>query len=434
MNTFRRCDFALLMCMLFLTLLMLPSSGCQDNLESSIGKEYVNSQTRVSLIDTFSVKLSTVILDTLVTSRTGSILLGNYEDEVFGSVSSESFFQIGVPESFDVQSDDLYDSLRLVLTYNTYCFGDTNRPQRLLVHQLTGGIEYEDGATITSRVSFSYNTTAIGALTYTPGPNGSSTTVSIPMSDRLGRDLFAQLIGESGTVTDNAAFLKYIPGLLLREDPSYGGNIIGFFASSSAVQLILYTRKAETHEENPITFALQDSSKQFNHIVRNFSGTRLAALSKQRYKLSSESAGGLAFLQGGVGLAIRVDFPTLSEALGMTNRTMLAAKLTLSPQNGSYRASTLPTQMILCQADAVNTPGDELASSALAVDEMYGEGTIYSFDVTSYLRQEFADSYVDPEKGLLIMLPSGELRTQFVRLVGDAHSKNLKLSLYFLSY
>ena len=424
-----------LLCTLLVPLLLLPIGGCQENSEStSLGKEYINSQTRVGLVDTFSVTLSTVILDTVVTSGTGSMLLGRYRDDVFGSVTSESYLEIGVPASFDIESEDLYDSLRLVLTYNTYSFGDTTRPQRLLVHMLTGEIAYEYETSITSHASFSYDPAPLGALTYTPGPNGPTTTISIPMSDQLGRDLFDRLAGGSETMTDNNLFRTLLPGLLLRGDPSFGGNIIGFSAGASTVRLVLYTRQAETHEENPVTFGLRDSSHQFNHIVHDFAGTPLATLTRQRYGLSAGDAGGRAFVQGGTGLAMRVDLPSLPEVLSVGRRTMLAAKLTFSPRVGTYTVSTLPPQLYLHRSDDINSLGSVVTSSTLTVDEMYSEGTVYSFDITSYLREELADSYVDPGKGLLITLPSSALNTQCMRLVGDAYSKHLKLSLFFLSY
>jgi hypothetical protein len=362
------------------------------------------------------------------------MLLGRYRDDVFGSVTSESYLQIGVPGSFDVDSNDLYDSLRLVLTYNTFSFGDTTRPQRLLVHRLTGEIEYESGSSISSSASFAYDPSPLGALTYTPGPNGENTTIAIPMSDQLGRDLFTRLAEESETVTDNDLFRTVLPGILIREDPTYGGNIIGFSAGPSTVSLVLYTRKAESHADNPVTFALVDSSKQFSHISHDFSATPLASLARQRYELAAGDAGGHAFVQGGTGLAIRVDFPTLSELLTVGRRTLLAAKLTFAPKVGTYTVSTLPTQLYLYQTDEVNTLVSAVATSTLTTDEIYSEGTVYSFDVTSYLREEIADWYVDPGKGLLITLPSSAMNTQCMRLVGDAHNTNLRLSLYFLSY
>jgi hypothetical protein len=416
-------------------LLALAIGSCQNNPESSsLGKQFVDSQTRVSLIDTFSVRLSTVILDTLVTSGTENILVGNYRDEAFGGVSSESYVQIGVPESFDVQSDDLYDSLRLILTYNQYSFGDTTRIQTMFVHQLTEGIEYEYGTAITSNKSFDYSSGPIGSIVYLPTPNVSGATLSIPIDDNLGRRLFEQLTEASESVMDNDVFCEYFPGLVLRPDPGSTGSIVGFTATGEDLRLVLYTRKADTYQENPITFKLRDSTRQFNHIVHDFTSTRLAGLTKQRFALPSEQSGGISFLQGCVGLAIRVDFPSLPEALLYSKSTLLAARLSISPKNSSYRESTLPSSLVLYETNGLNTLISGVASSTLTADYEYNDQTVYTFDLTEYLRSEFADSYVDPEKGLLIVLSSDEIASRFARLIGDANAKNTRLSLYYLSY
>ncbi len=79
--------------------------------ELTLGEEYIESGTNLNLIDTFSVSLSTVIIDTIVTSGTDRMLVGNFNDNIFGKISSKSYFQIGIPDSSDVEEDEIYDSL-----------------------------------------------------------------------------------------------------------------------------------------------------------------------------------------------------------------------------------------------------------------------------------------------------------------------------------
>ena len=94
-------------------------NACQKNpAEFTLGEEFIESQTELALIDTFSVSLSTVILDTVVTSGTGNLLIGNYRDEVFGKITSHGYFQIGIPSAMSVENDDVYDSLKLIIKYN----------------------------------------------------------------------------------------------------------------------------------------------------------------------------------------------------------------------------------------------------------------------------------------------------------------------------
>jgi len=191
---------------------------------------------------------------------------------------------------------------------------------------------------------------------------------------------------------------------------------------------------ATSLEENDIVFGLEDPTRQFNNIVHDFKSTKLQSLTQQRYRLSSSLTGGLSFLQGGSGLAIRVDFPSFQEALLLKRMTILAAQLSISPEKNSYDKFDLPSGLILHETDGANRLGNGVASSSLVVDKLYEEETAYTFDVTSFLKSELANSYVDPEKGLLITLSTSDQSNSFGRLIADAHGKNTKLRIYYLSY
>jgi hypothetical protein len=409
--------------------------GCKNNPESySLGKEFVESQTAVSLIDTFSVSLSTVIFDRVVTSGQGCILIGKYHDDIYGTVTSNSYFQVGVPESYDVQSDDIYDSLHFVLQYNKYFFGDTTKSQRIVVNHLTQNIVFDDQGAIASNASFTFDPSPVGSIIYTPRPNGSTDTLTIKIDDTIGLDLFRKLAENSEIMTDNTLFRDYFHGLVLRADENYEGSIVGFTTIKQEAKLVLFTRKATSLEENDIVFGLEDSTRQFNNVVHDFNSTNLRPLTQQRYQLSSSLTGGLSFLQGGIGLAIRVDFPSFQEALLFKGMTILAAQLSIFPEKNSYDKFDLPSGLILYESDGANRLGNGVATSSLVVDELYEEETAYTFDVTSFLKSELANSYVDPEKGLLITLSTSDQSNSFGRMIADAHGKNTKLRIYYLSY
>ncbi|MBF8296895.1 MAG: hypothetical protein HW389_3440, partial [Bacteroidetes bacterium] len=132
-------------------------NACKENPgEYSLGRQFVESQTSLSIIDTFSVRLSTVMLDSVQTSGTGTVLLGNYTDAVFGNISGSSYMQMAIPSSHDVQQSDRYNALYLVLKYNGYYFGDTTKPLSVSAHRLTEKIEYDYDNVINSTTSFRF--------------------------------------------------------------------------------------------------------------------------------------------------------------------------------------------------------------------------------------------------------------------------------------
>jgi hypothetical protein len=410
-------------------------AACTDDTKNfTLGTEFVISQTSVKLIDTFSVNLSTVLLDSITTSGTGSMLVGNYRDDIFGKIRTNSYFQVGVPESFDVEDNDTYDSLVLALRYNTYHFGDTTKSQRIFVHQLNENIKLSNDGVIYSGTTFNYNLNPMGSVSYTPKPN-SEDTLFIRINNTFGADLFKKLKNGSEIITDNESFINYFHGLVLISDINSEGSIIGFNASKENVELILFTsREGETSNIISNVFPLEDSTKQFNNIIHDFSSTPLSPLVKQRIALSNAKTGGVSFLQGGIGLAIRVDIPSLSGVLLFKRGLITKAQLSIYPKQNSYDSFDLPSNLAIYGSNKLNQMNSTYSSSTLTVDKKYQEETNYSFDVTEHLRAELADSYVDPENGLLITLSNDVLNTTLYRSIINAKNRMPKLKIYYLSY
>jgi hypothetical protein len=410
-------------------------NGCKENPgEYSLGRQFVESQTSLSIIDTFSVRISTVMSDSVQSSGTGTILLGSYSDAELGNITSSSYMQMAIPSSHDVQQNDRYKALYLVLKYNGYHFGDTTKPLSVSAHRLTEKIEYDYDNVINSTTSYRFQSDPMGSVVFTPRPN-SGDTIAIKLRDDIGAEFFAKLRDGADELSTNDLFAEYFHGIALIADETNRGCITGFSGNARDVRMVLLTTWSNSDPgELKTEFTMYDSSRQFNHISYDRSGTRLTALREQRTKLPSSSTGGVSFLQGGVGLMIRVDFPSLQQALLYSRSALVAAELSVAPLSTSYNVITLPSALNLYEADALNRIVTGIAASTLAIDELYHEETSYTFNITQYLKDEFSDSYVDPDKGLLITLPTDAVNTTFNRFIADAGSRKMKLKLYYLSY
>jgi hypothetical protein len=264
--------------------------------------------------------------------------------------------------------------------------------------------------------------------------------LAIKISDGVGSDLFTKLRDGSEILNATESFINYFHGLVLVADDAYTGAIVGFNAND--VKLILYTsRGALSAEKISYAFGLENSLKQFNNITHDFASTKLNPLVEQRNELASIKTDGLSFLQGGIGLLIRIDFPSLQEILLRERGTIVEAQLSISPLQSSYNDFDLPSDLIIYESDKLNRRNElvldkqgAVALSTLILDDLYHEETVYRFDVTKYLVDELADSYVDPEKGLLMTFLPNDLNSRFYRLIMDNQSKNTKLKIYYLSY
>jgi len=413
--------------------------SCNENAtDFKLGEEYIETQTQLNLIDTMSVKLSTVLLDTVPSSGTGRMLIGIHRDSDFGEIVSSSYFQIGIPASYDFETGDVYDSLKLVITYDQYSFGDTLKEQKILVHQLTENIDPDENGDLNADMTFGYNSEPLGSITYIPKPNSSDDTLAIHLSDETGMDLFTKIEEDAPIVGNTESFLDYFKGLVLIPDESYEGPIIGFGATSADARMLLYShRPAETPEIIIHEFKLEDYASQFNHITHDYASTKINGLAKQREEISSSKTDGLAFLQGGTSLTIRIDFPSLDQILFLGRGSIVKAQLVVTPDVEFLNTNSLPTSLLLYPADKVNrivTGNGAVSTSTLTIDQLYNENTEYLFNITDYLNEEIADSYIDPETGLMLTLSSGEQYNTFKRLILDGKSKNTKLKIYYLSY
>ncbi|GAB4340104.1 MAG: hypothetical protein Kow0037_25740 [Calditrichia bacterium] len=422
-------------------LLLLLLTSCDDGSgEYFVGQQLLESDTNVQLLDTFSVKLSTVLLDTIRTAQSGCLLVGKYADEVSGIISVKSYFQVGIPEVRNITQDDHYDSLNLILRLNRYYFGDTTKVEKIYVHRLLEKIEPgEDG--LTSASTFSFDPTPIGMVEFYPKPFNPVDTLSIKISDQIGQDFFVKIQEANEVLSDNTNFLTYFPGLVLVADGTYSEAIIGFSANEDDVRLVLTSHREDVGggEDEAIkhVFKMVNPSNQFNEILHDFSGTLLDGLTEQKTALPSTNTAGISALQGGVGLAVRVDFPSLQDLLLQGEGKVVEAKLMISPIQNSYDELNLPSSLNAYPVDKFNAvvPNQtSIPASALTIDQQYHENTYYTFDITQYLEGELSDAYIDPEKGLLITLPYDELNCKFERVLFEEKNKNTKLKIYYLIY
>jgi hypothetical protein len=423
----------------FLFVFSIGFASCgRDTGGFSMGGEYVESQTGLIVVDTLRVALSTVLLDSTVTSGTGRMLVGSCRDAVLGSVSGSACFRIGIPDSLDVLQDDVFDSVRLAVRYNGYFHGDTTAIQGITVHRLTGAIDPGDDGILISTDPVSMDPDPIGSLVYAPTPRGSD-TLFIPIDDETGRTLFELLRDGAESAADNVSFLTVFPGLALAPEGSTEGAVIGFGASAvSDAGLILYaSRNGLVRRTVRNTFPLLNPAVQYNRIESDWSLTALDALRSPGARLGSGDAGGVSFLQGGTGLAVRIDFPSLSELLLRDRGILMKALLSIAPLKDSDDGGPFPQELELYEADGRNRvtgEGTAAASAALHEDELVEAETDYVFDITRVLKDELADAYVDPDKGLLLELPASSMRSDFQRMIADAGNKNTRLRIYYLSY
>ena len=134
-------------------------------------------------LDTTTVKISTVLFDSLPTSGTDSVLVGHHADEMFGTITARFFFQVGLDSLDDYPDEDKadYQRISLVLPYGNYSYYDTTQIQTYYLYRVTEDMEYQDDRKLYNNDQFAYDTTKlIGSLSQYLRPHRNGDAVEMP--------------------------------------------------------------------------------------------------------------------------------------------------------------------------------------------------------------------------------------------------------------
>ena len=460
-NDLKRYQLGFLLTVIIIFFLTACQKPAIDFGASFVNNNSNSTNTSVIQIDTFTAQLSTVLVDSFPTAGTGSMLLGYYHDNLFGSVTSSSFLQIGTPSGTSgVNYQSVYDSLVLNMRINKSFFGDTTLQQRYYVSQLNEIIQFPSSTQFTyyNNSNFSYNASPLGFTDVTIYPIRGLTsqalddTVKIDLPDTLGQHLFEMIQNVSDTIKNINSFIAYFRGLTIYPDnaPGHSGTMYGF--KDTVTIRLFYHQPGIYTTYNHIDFTLNNKSNQFNRITADRSGTPLAALATAQAnrpnplihaEAPSSQMNNAIYIQSATGIQGKINFPSLNTVPALPGYLgILRAQLILKPIVGTFTPElALPPQLILSQTDVNNQLGSPITSaSGVEYGNLYidynGSGiTTYSYDITNYIKQQVTIGG-NNTNGLLISLPSPASYTSFDRAVfGDATNKNynITLNLYYIS-
>jgi hypothetical protein len=406
-----------------------------DPFTLTIGEEFVDPTTKVVVIDTLKLRLSTLKKDSIATSGTGTVLAGSYNDEESGRIIARSYFQVGIPEYFSIEKDEIFDSVSLILTYNEYFFGDTAKNQCYSIHQLSEDLESDDNGNIYNTAVFGYHTEPCGTIRFGPRPIKND-YLEISLNKELGQEIFDYLINEDPSTTD---FLTYFKGMVIVPDEFESNSILGFGAADSTLSLKIFSHEsAQIKEQKEHILSLVNSNLQYNQISCDWSNNPRFIVSGKDYEIPATETDDLSYIQNGLGLYTKLTFPSLPSITELKNSVLIKANLYMEPVKMSNWEQRTANELWIYEADQSGDIGDALGITAdFYLDEMYDEDTYFVFDITSFLSDEIADGFIEPEMGFYIGFSSTSAATtlDMIVLAGDnIKYDHLKLELTFFRY
>jgi len=393
-------------CLVTVVLLSFLVQSCYRN-DIDFGNLPNNNYTNVVFTDTVAPSLSTVVLDSFVTSTATSFLIGKYKDPYLGIVSTQPFFQLTVPPFLvSIPTASQYDSMCLIISPNKYYYGDTTRPQTFTVHELDDFLNFTYNDHIFNTSNFAVKPVPLGSRTVTIRPSKDDSVV-IRLDDNKGRELFTKLEQQASETGSDIDFQNYFKGITISTGSGDTAAVYGINASDTDLVMRLFYHTTTPYLlSQAIDFPYKPSAYSFNQIITDRTGTPLFSSARGIVEVQSAQSNNVVFTQYGAGVLAKVTFPTLKGILSTDKIVELQkAELVLKPIPSSYDFNKfkLPDNLSLYQTDETNTVGAVAVSDVPPVtDEIYGTGAYFKFDVTAFINTLLTTAGTE-DKGFFLM-------------------------------
>lgn len=396
------------------------------------GERFTGSNVRVVFVDTLKVETSTMKFDSINTSESSRMLIGKYKDPVFGEVMASSFFEL-LPDTYTISSEAVFDSIVFYLKQDSYFYNDTLQYNSIHIKRISERLRPSKGDTFYNTSTVSYIEQDIGYLRYRPRPRARD-SLGIRMEDSFGMLLFEEL--QRKFITNQDQFKEYLRGITLQPDETDDGSIIGFSYDTGSSYMSLYYSTSDVNEkvQSVLNFRINRSNSPipfFNQIKSNAASINLGLLSATRDFLPSNATNEEAYIQSGIGIATRIQFPSIKTIYDLPGKgTILGATLKLKPAIGSYNALlALRDELGVFVVDRNNNLVKQLDISSATLNKMgeaYGD-IYYEMPLESYIDELLLTQFETGES--LILLPSDYNSTVDRFILNGGQNKDFKATL-----
>ncbi|MBF9143279.1 DUF4270 family protein [Hymenobacter properus] len=393
-------------------------------------------------VDTLTVRVATVWHDSVLTSASDNLLVGRYQAPRLGTITARSYFQVGLGAAYIPASDEVYDSLVLVLKPDAYRYGDTTQLQNLEVHRLRDALVPTKNYYAFSQLGYDAAALNQGRSTRPFAARPSVRTLRLRLADALGRELLSA--GLAGSLNTDAELNNRLAGLVLAPGSTDDAALLRTQLSTEGGALNLYTH-SPIDPGTVITkaFTLASGGKHFYQVTSDRTGTLLAPLSASLQALDVARTAQEAYIDGALGWQVKLEIPYLNDLRSFGSRlTIVQANLTLEVVPGSAtRYLAPPNSLVAYLSTRGNQQGSTIGGStaALAIPYQSGVSNVTGLETASYtfVATDYCQAVVDhtlDNNGILLASGAGASPERVV-LGGPKRSENrLKLGLYFLTH
>lgn len=429
-----------------LGLVALAASCTNTVSDIGVGLPDSNAETGAFLIDTLTIRSSTVLRDSVVTSTSPYLYVGQYTDPLLGKLTAKSAFRLGLAAPFVPDQTAVFDSISLILKPDNYRYGDTTKTQALVeVRRLNTGVAYTKYSFASPGLTvMDYDSTKRLNYSASPGnlaPRGRArpniTTLRLPLDPAFGQEIMAR--GKAGRLSTQDDLDNYLPGLAITPATDDEAAILRLSATSpDAVMHLYYHLPTDPTTVLTSDFSLVGGGRHFFQIRANrlVPGTIPKIPRASLQPISSTQTGERTIIEGALGLQTRLEFPYLADLRQYGNNlTITSAQVTAYVPTATLTPFVpAPPALSVYFTDANNHPTG-LYRSGVAYNTGISpitaiEQGAYSWSIAEYCQGVLANTI--PNNGLLVASATPDVPSRV--LLGSARNTQNKLGLriYFI--
>jgi hypothetical protein len=420
--------------MLPLVLITTLAACSSDNF--TMGGRFLNSDVRTVIIDTCSIKVSTVSIDSVVTSGKGAILIGSHSDNISGRTQCTAYVTFTVPESQNPpEAEVVFDSIDLEMRLNGIWSGDTTLYHSFDVYPLESIIELPDNNDFYTTDTASVGNILLASFTIRPKPH-SGDILSVRLPDNLGVDLLARIMSDDEVLGSQDRFMNYLKGIAIVPGPE-NNSLLGISLSDTSMVIRLHYHYSTLTRTEGVISITPLQSKCFYGVRTDRTGTPFNDLKGS--ELSSSLTGNMSLVQALTASYMKIEFPYLNNLLELGDYcSVVKASLIVYPVKGTYSSiMPLPEDLSLyisnendVTVSAITTySGDALQTGNLVRDELFGIDTYYTYDITSFIEGQ-AGAFGIYKRNLQLIVPEDDLSVTINTLVaGDSYYPRGRISI-----
>jgi hypothetical protein len=428
-----------------LSLVALAASCTNAVSDIGVGLPDANTDTGAYLIDTLTVRASTVLRDSVPSSNSTYLFVGQYTDPLLGKLTARSAFRLGLPSGYAPDPTAVFDSITLLLKPDAYRYGDTTKTQALVeVHRLRSPV---------SNTQYSFTSPRLTKMDYdsvnqlNASANGGSLapvgrarpnirTIRLPLSRTFGQTLLT--MGQTGRLSTQDDLDAYLPGLVITPATNDEAAIVRLSATAADAGVNLYYH-LPTDPTTVITssFSIATGGRHYFQVRANRTAAAITNLPRTSLQaVSSTLTGERTIIEGAIGLQTRLEFPYLTDLRQFGNNlTVTNAQITASvPTSTLTPYAPTPPPLNIHYTDANNHPISIYQSgvaynTGISTSTGIEQGT-YNWSITTYIQSVLKNTI--PNNGLLLSSATPEVPTRVI--LGGPRSVQNKLALrvYFI--